>query len=174
MSDMAHGTQSGPRDRIVFAVILIAVGIVGLVLELFQPRTDVGGWIVMIIGLGLLGAFTWTRQYGYLIPGGIMTGLGAGIIASESLTQLSADGTGGIIVLGLGLGFLSIWVIGAIVHVAQHHWWPLIPGGILAVIGGALLVGGQAINLLDYWGVVLVAIGLFVLWRAFSEGRSGS
>jgi hypothetical protein len=174
MSDMAHGTQSGPRDRIVFAVILIAVGIVGLVLELFQPKTDVGGWIVMIIGLGLLGAFAYTRQYGYLIPGGIMTGLGGGIIASESLTQLSSEGTGGVIVLGLGLGFLAIWVIGAIVHVAQHHWWPLIPGGILAVTGGALLIGGQAVNLLDYWGVVLVAIGLFVLWRAFSEGRSRS
>lgn len=171
MSDMAQGTGTGPRDRVVFAVVLIAVGVIGLASQMFEFSTDVGGWIVMLIGLGFLGAFAFTRQYGFLIPGGIMTGLGAGIIASEGLT-LTDEETGGVIVLGLGIGFLGIWVIGAIVQVAQHHWWPIIPGGILTVIGAALLIGGQAVNLLDYWGVVLVALGLFVLWRAFVEGRS--
>ena len=171
MSDMAPGAGTGPRDRIVFAVVLIAVGVIGLASQLFEFKTDVGGWIVMLIGLGFLGAFAFTRQYGFLIPGGIMTGLGAGIVASESLT-LTDEETGGVIVLGLGMGFLGIWVIGAIVSVTEHHWWPIIPGGILTVIGAALLVGGQAVDLLDYWGVVLVALGLFVLWRAFVEGRS--
>jgi hypothetical protein len=155
----------------VLAVILIIVGVAGLATQTLNVSTDVGGWIVLIIGLGLLAAFTYTRQYGYLVPGGIMTGLGAGIIASESIT-LTGEETGGVIVLGLGLGFLAIWLIGAIVHVAQHHWWPIIPGGILALVGGALLVGGQAVQLLDYWGIILVAIGLFVLWRAFTEGRA--
>jgi len=170
MADMVHSTGTGPRDRIALAVILIVVGVVGLASQLFEFSTNVGGWVVMLIGLGLLGAFAYTRQYGYLIPGGIMTGLGAGIIASESFTFVDDQTASGAIVLGLGVGFLAIWVIGGIMRVAQNHWWPLIPGGILAVVGGALLIGDQAVSLLDYWGVVVIAVGLFVLWRAFAEG----
>ena len=174
MSDLAQGAGTGPRDRIVFAVILIVVGIVALASQMFELTTDVGGWIVMVIGLGLLGAFAYTRQYGYLVPGGIMTGLGAGIISSEAFTFATDEASSGAIVLGLGLGFLAIWVIGAVVRVAQHHWWPVIPGGILAVVGGALLIGGQAVDLLDYWGVAVIAVGLFVLWRAWAEARARS
>lgn len=173
MSGTTHGARTGPRDLIVFAVVLIVVGVVGLATQLAQPGPEVGGLIVGGIGLGFLAAFAFTRQYGYLVPGGIMTGLGAGIIASERLTLIDEQ-TGGVIVLGLGLGFLSIWVIGAIVAVAQHHWWPLIPGGILAGIGVVLLVGGQDAAILDYWGVAVIAVGLFVLWRAFAEGRARS
>ena len=171
MSDMARGAGTGPRDRMVFAIILIVVGAGGLATQTLKPTTDVGGWIVLTIGLALLGAFAYTRNYGYLIPGGILTGLGAGIIASQALTFPNDETKSGAIVLGLGLGFLSIWVVGAIVRVAQHHWWPLIPGGILTAIGGALLIGGQAVRLLDYWGVAIIALGLFVLWRAWAEDR---
>jgi hypothetical protein len=172
MSGMAQSAGTEPRDRIVAAVILIAIGGVGLASQVFKPTTDVGGWIILIIGLGLLAAFAYTRQYGYLIPAGIMTGLGAGIIVSESVTFTSDQGTGGVIVLGLGVGFLSIWVLGSVLRVARNHWWPVIPGGILATVGAALLVGGEAVGLLDYWGVVAIVIGLFVLWRAFADGRA--
>jgi hypothetical protein len=72
-------------------------------------------------------------------------------------------------VLGLGLGFVSIWAIGMLVQLAQHHWWPLIPGGILTTVGTALLIGGGAVELLDYWGIALVAIGLIVVWRAYVQ-----
>jgi hypothetical protein len=153
------------------AVILIVVGVVGLASQVLDLNTDLGGVVVTLIGVAFLVAFAFTRQYGFLVPGGIMTGLGAGIVASQTLT-LADEQTGGVIVLGLGLGFLSIWVIGAIAHVDRHHWWPMIPGGILVVVGAALLIGGQAVNLLDYWGVAIVAIGLIVLWRAWAESRS--
>lgn len=174
MSGMVQGTGTGtgPRDRMVFAIVLIVVGIAGLISQVWQPNADVGGWVVAIIGLGFLGAFVYTRQYGYLIPGGIMTGLGAGIVASETLTFANDEAMGGAIVLGLGLGFLAIWVIGAVVQLAGNHWWPVVPGGILAVVGGALLIGGQAVDLLDYWGVAVIAVGLLVLWRAWVEGRA--
>lgn len=171
MSDMVQGTGMGRRDRMVLAVILIVVGVVGLASQLFDITADLGGWIVMFIGLGLLAAFAYTRGYGYLVPGGIMTGLGAGIVVSESFTFTNEE-TGGVIVLGLGLGFLAIWVVGSVMRVAQNHWWPVIPGGILATIGAVLLVGGQDAAILDYWGVVIIAVGLFVLWRAYAEGRA--
>jgi hypothetical protein len=171
MSGTQQGAGTGPRDPMAVAVILIVVGVAGLAAQVLDLTANVGGLVVAVIGVGFLVAFAFTRHYGYLVPGGIMTGLGAGIVASQGLT-MADEQTGGVIVLGLGLGFLSIWVIGAIAHVERHHWWPIIPGGILAVVGAALLIGGQAVNLLDYWGVIIVAIGLLVLWRAWAESRT--
>lgn len=169
MSGMSQGARTGPRDQYVFAIVLILIGIAGFILQATERTVDVGGVIVLVIGLGLLGAFAYTRHYGYLVPGGILTGLGAGIALQEAFA-LADHSSGGVIVLGLGLGFLSIWLIGQIVDVARGQWWPLVPGGILAVVGGALLIGGDAVRVLDYWGVVLVLIGLVVLVRAFSRG----
>lgn len=170
MAGVSPTARSGPRDQIVFAIILIVIGLGGFVLQATEGKVDVGGIIVLLIGLGLLGGFVSTRHYGYLVPGGIMTGLGAGIALQEAFA-LTNDSSGGIIVLGLGLGFASIWVLGQILDVQRSLWWPLVPGGILVVVGGALLIGGDAIRVLDWWGLVLVAIGLLVLWRAFAMGR---
>ena len=169
----AHGARTGPRDQLVFAAILILLGIAGFIIQATETRVDVGGIIVLLIGLGLLGAFAYTRHYGYLIPGGIMTGLGAGIALEEAFT-LTGESSGGVIVLGLGLGFISIWVIGVVVQVAQHHWWPLIPGGILTIVGGGLLIGGQAIEVLDYWYVAVIALGAIIIALSLFRGRSAS
>lgn len=173
MSQMAHRPSYGARDQLVFAVVLIVVGIVGLASRLWQPTADVGGWVVALIGLGLLGAFAYTRRYGYLVPGSIMTGLGLGIVVSQSLTFTAGEGEGGAVVLGLGLGFIGIWAIGTLVRIEGHHWWPLIPGGVLAAIGTALLAD-LSLEALDYWGFVLVAIGVIILARAWMERRSGA
>jgi hypothetical protein len=172
MSQMAQRAGGGTRDQLVFAVILIAVGIAGLASRIWQPTADIGGWIVALIGVVFLGAFAYTRLYGYLVPGSIMTGLGLGIVASQAIKFASDEGEGGAVVLGLGVGFLGIWAIGTLVNVAQHHWWPLIPGGILAAVGTALLIGGGAIEALDYWGIILVAIGVIVIARAAMANRS--
>ena len=172
MSQMAHREGSGARDQLVFAVILIVVGIAGLASRIWQPTADVGGWIVALIGVVFLGAFAYTRIYGYLVPGSIMTGLGVGIVSSQAIKFATSEGEGGAVVLGLGIGFIGIWVIGLLVQIAQHHWWPLIPGAILSAVGTALLIGGGAIEALDYWGVILVVIGVIVIARAMLRGRS--
>lgn len=172
MADVARGPRPGQRDRFVFALVLIVVGSIGLVAQVMAPAGDLGGWIVMILGLGFLGAYLYVRQYGYLVPGGILTGLGAGIIVSQSVAWSTSEGQGGATVLGLGLGFVAIWVIGSLLESATQRFWPLIPGAILTTVGTALLIGREAVDLLDYWGVAVVAIGLFILWRAWVEGRA--
>lgn len=170
---MAHTrhARSGERDQVVFAIVLIAIGLIGVVSQVWQPTADIGGWIVLVIGLGFLGVFAYTRSYGYSVPGGILTGLGAGIVASQSINWTTGEGEGGAVVLGLGLGFLSILVLQAFAAEVRNNWWPVIPGGILSTVGVALLIGGQAVELLDYWGLAVVAIGLIVLWRAFGARR---
>jgi hypothetical protein len=169
MAGMARGARSGPRDQVVFAVILIVVGLVGLASQYLKPSPELGAWVVLVIGLTFLGAFAYTRRYGFLVPGGIMAGLGVGILASE-LGALTGEQTGGVVVLGLGLGFLSIWVIGGLTKVGSHLW-PTVPGIILSAVGVALLVGGLAVDILDYWGVVAVAMGAILLVRAWLQSQ---
>lgn len=168
---MTQATQRTPvRDssQLTAAIALIVIGVIGIVTQLWQPRADVGGWVVGAIGLGFLAVFGATRQYRYAVPGGIMTGLGAGIVVSQIVHWTTTEGEGGAVVLGLGLGFVSILVLQAFAEQVRNRWWPVIPGGILGVVGLALLIGGKAIQALDYWGVAIVAIGLVVLWRALS------
>ena len=170
MSQLTHDSgRARDRDQLVFAVILIVVGIVGLAARFWQPTPDMGGWIVAAIGLGFLAGFAVTRHYGYLVPGGIMTGLGIGIVVSQTVTWTTSEGEGGAVVLGLGLGFISIAVIGNLVRLERSSWWALVPGGILATVGSALLVGNGAVQLLDWWGGALIVIGLIVVWRALTS-----
>jgi hypothetical protein len=170
MSGTAQGAQSGPRDRMVFALILIVVGLGGLASQLLETNADVGGWVVLIIGLVFMGAFVYSHQYGFLVPGGIMTGLGAGIVVQQSLT-LTDEQSAAAVVLGLGLGFASIWVIGTLAKAAGNHPWPLVPGVILTIVGGGLAIGGQAVDLLNYWGIGVIALGVILLWRAWTESQ---
>jgi hypothetical protein len=174
MAQMAQGAGRGARDQIIFAIILIVMGVAGLLARVWQPTGDTGGWIVAAIGVAFLGAFFYTHRFGYLVPGGIMTGLGMGIVVSQGFSWISGESEGGAVVLGLGAGFLLIWAIATLEQVAERHWWPLIPGGILATVGTALLIGGGAIRALDYWGVILVAIGLVIIARALMGTRQKS
>jgi hypothetical protein len=167
MSGMTHGARTQPRDPVVVAVLLIAIGVGALVL---QAVPDVGAWVVLLIGLALMAAFVATRDYGALVPGSIMTGLGVGI-ALAATNDVSGEASGGVIVLGLGLGFLSIWLISGVMHLERHHPWPLIPGGILSVVGLALLVGGASVDLLRFWPVVLIALGAIVIVRVALDTR---
>ena len=171
MTHAPRQMRTHERDQVVFAVVLIAIGVIGVVTQYWQPSADIGGWVVMVIGLGFLGLFAYTRQYGYAVPGGIMTGLGVGIVVSQYVNWATDEGEGGAVVLGLGLGFLSILVLQSLAAEIRYSWWPVIPGGILATVGTALLIGGQAVQALDYWGIALVAIGLIVLWRVWATRR---
>lgn len=161
-------TPSRSRTQLSAAVTLIAIGAGTLAVRAAGPGA--GSLLVLVLGLAFMTAHVVTRQYGLLVPGGILTGLGAGIVVSQQVAATD-EMTAGVVVLGLGLGFLSIWAVGSLLRVADNHWWPLVPGGILAVVGGALLVGGQAVQLLDLWPLVLVGLGLVVLQRAWVERR---
>jgi hypothetical protein len=92
--------------------------------------TGIGGEAVpLVIGISFLAAYAVTRTYGLLVPGGILTGLGTGIVLGVGGGPETSP------VLGLGLGFVAIYVISLLARDPVQHWWPLIPGGILTVIG---------------------------------------
>ncbi len=149
-------------QRVIVGAVLIAVGVVLLV----ALQSGVGGEItVATIGVAFLVAYAFRRYYAFLVPGGILAGLGIGI-----LFETRYDG-GAPVLLGLGAGFLSIYLIDASARRRMGGWWPLIPGGILTVIGLALAAGQSGLLRAfgRWWPVVLILIGVTVLLRRRGE-----
>jgi hypothetical protein len=91
-----------------------------------------------------------------MILGGLAVGVG--------LQEYGYDPNGGVVVLGLGLGFVAIYLIDVLVQ-NTARWWPLIPGGILSVVGATQLAEGTAAaqTLARLWPLGLVAAGVLVL-----------
>jgi hypothetical protein len=137
-------------------LLLIAVGAALLVVV----TTGVGGEIVVVtVGVGFLVAYTATRSYGLLIPGAILTGLGMGIVIA------SQGGPDESVVLGLGAGFLAITVVDVIFGRPRGGWWwPLIPGGVLTIVGASTFAGIESVG--RYVApTLLIAVGILLLFR---------
>lgn len=146
------------QRNLVLGLILIALG---AYLGFVQLTGGGGEAIVALIGVAFLIGYAVTRRYGFLVPGAIMTGLGVGI-----LWETQVGDAGGTVVIGLGAGFLAIYVIDAIVRRSQALWWPLIPGGILAVVGVATEIGNTKLldDLEAFWPILLIAIGIVLVF----------
>ncbi|MGH2522891.1 MAG: hypothetical protein ACRDH2_10350, partial [Anaerolineales bacterium] len=69
--------------------------------------------------------------------------------------------------LGLGLTFM---LLAGLPTPQGRMRWPLIPGGILAVMGLLIAIGfGQGINYI--WPVALILVGLYLVARTFGLRR---
>jgi predicted membrane protein len=57
----------------------------------------------------------------------------------------------------------------SIIFTHDKHWWALIPGSIIGLVGLSVLFGGVFMNILEWfgylWPIALIAAGLFILWR---------
>ncbi len=129
-------------------------------------------WLGLSIlpGLGMI-FLVWglvTRTPGLLIPGGILTGLGAGAIAIDLWgAALPEANQAGIFMLTFAGGWGLITVLSALI--GKPMLWPLIPGGIMALVAAAAFGLGsaqQALELLGrFWPVIFIVLGLATLLR---------
>ena len=160
------------RNRSVAGAALIGIGV--LVLAGQMVETSWFGLLFLpVLGLIFLLWGAATRNVGPLIPGGILSGIGTGVFLIEGPLQLLQDEpSGGVFLLSFGVGWVLITLLSAL-FTDETHRWPLIPGGILALIGGSLLVGGVALDAVSsageilnrLWPVALVAFGLYLFLR---------
>jgi len=95
--------------------------------------------------------------------------------------------TGSVMLLSIAGGFIAIWVVsvllrrvdkdwprGASRDAAQALWWPLIPSGILALIGVVVLTEeGFESDLLRWWPLLIIGAGIVVLVSALSRRGDG-
>jgi hypothetical protein len=156
------------REPLLIGVVLV---LIGGVLLFAREIPEIGPYIPLVVGLGLLVMFALTREYGWLIGGGVVTGVGVGVVLA---TSARGDLAGAGFLLSLGLGFLAIWAVSYLLRLPERHWWPLIPGLILGTIGAAVYLGGAALDLLSLWPLILVAIGIVLVARALLGTRSGA
>jgi hypothetical protein len=145
----------------------VVVGI-GAFLLLGQFVSDVGEWIPLFIGLVFLAAFAARREYGFLVAGSIITGVGAGVVLQDIAPNDLSDA---VMTLCIAAGFLSIWVVGTLLRLPGTHWWPFIPGGVLALVGASQLSEADVDGVLRWWPLVIVVVGLLIIVRAWLSSR---
>jgi hypothetical protein len=105
------------------------------------------------------------QEWWPLIPAYVLTVIGV-MIALIDLGILDGLLAPAYILLAIALPFFVVYV--------RHprEWWPLIPGGILGVIGGAFLLGA---GFASYVGAAAMILGgLVILLRQFIPGRQDS
>jgi hypothetical protein len=148
------------NPRIVAGIILVLFGAA----TLLQRWLDIGNYIVLLLGIGMMIWGSVSRRTGLIIPGGVLTGIGLGILAIQGPWQFPVGDQNGIFLLCFALGWFLITFLTAIFTFTQ--WWALIPGGIMALIGGGILVTNGAIRWLDLnlvYAIILIVIGLVLL-----------
>lgn len=164
------------RNRLVGGLALILFGLIALVAQFVDIGETIGLLIVPTLGLIFLAWGLITRQSGLLIPGGILSGIGAGtLLITGPFENASGDVQGGLFMLAFAAGWFLIPIL-SIIFTRDNHWWALIPGTIMALIGGGLLFGGAALDALEFlgrvWPVFLILGGLYLLLRRSTPGKS--
>lgn len=164
------------RGRIVGGIALIVFGLIALAAQFVDLGEALGLLIVPTLGVIFLAWGLLTRQSGLLIPGGILSGIGAGtLLITGPFETASGDVQGGVFMLAFALGWFLIPIL-SILFTNDSHWWAVIPGGIMAVIGGGLLFGGVALTVLEFlgniWPVFLILGGLYLLLKRSTVGKT--
>ena len=161
---------SGSRSALIWGFVLVLIGGGALAAQLWP---DWDRYIPLVIGLGLLAVFAVNRSYGLLVFGALLTGVGAGLLVSDLFPKADADGPGA--TLGLGFGFVSIWIIGALLRLKEQHFWPLIPGGILLLVGTGLTFDLFEQDISKYAiPAIVLAIGVVIMLVGYLRMSRGA
>jgi len=146
-------------------------GSVGATL-LFSPTrpVDFGLYLFTSLGLAFLGWGIADHLLGLIIPGCLLSTLGPGLyLAWGSTQEVNGLAQVGILVVSLGLGWGLITLFSRL-HNERFLWWPLIPGGVCAMVGWGLYIGGNPDNAVSFIGntgsIGLIIFGIYLLlWR---------
>ena len=127
------------------------------------------------LGLSLLLWGLFQKLFGLIIPGCLLLGIAPGIFFGWSK---GGDFNGltetGVMLVWFALGWGLITIASRILT-HKFVWWPLIPGGLLAVVGWGLYIGGDPGNALSFIGntgsvgLIIFGVYLLLLRRSFKD-----
>lgn len=157
------------KYRVWWAFIPVFVfGALGMCFYFSQLRLlDFVLYLGLAAGFSLLLPGVIFRLLGLIIPGclvifasaGVYVGWGSGFV-ENALAQ-----TGAMLVV-FAIGWCAITLFNRVIH-QKFVWWPLIPGGVLAVTGWGLYIGGDPGNAVNFIGntgsISLIIFGLYLL-----------
>jgi hypothetical protein len=124
-------------------------------------------YIGVDIGICLLIAGIYWKLFGLIIPGALLVGIAPGLyFAWENTTANNPLEQIGIMLVGFAFGWGLITVTSRTLT-KKIIWWPLIPGGILAVVGWGLYIAGNPESAIGFIGntgsVGLIIFGIYIL-----------
>ncbi len=148
------------NHRLVGGIILILFGLTVLLQQWF----DISAYATLVLGCAMLVWGSVSHRSGWIIPGGVLSGIGLGILVMEGPWHFPVEQQNGVFLLCFAMGWFLITLLTALFTCTQ--WWALIPGGIMALIGGSILVTKGAVRWEDLnmvYAVILIFIGLILL-----------
>lgn len=124
-------------------------------------------FVPAVTGLVFLGWGITDRKLGLIIPGALMGTIGPGIYYAWNPGQaVNGLEQTGIMLLWFAFGW-GIIVLIAKLALDRNIWWPLIPGGLFAVVGWGLSIGGNPGNATGVIGnsgsIGLIIFGIYLL-----------
>ena len=167
--EQLHNQAADGQEKYVGGAVLIGSGALMLLAQFVELR---------LLTLPLLSAIfllagLFSRQAGWFIPAGVVGGIGLGALMIDgALMQISEQAEGGIFLLCFALGWASIYILSKL-FTSEPQRWALIPGAIMAFIGGAVLLGEDGKRFLEVffgtlsyvWPLALIAGGIYLLVR---------
>jgi hypothetical protein len=148
------------NHRLVAGIVLILFGAT----VLLQRWFDVSTYVVLLLGCAMLVWGSITHRSGWIIPGGVLSGIGLGILVMEGPWHFPIELQNGVFLLCFAFGWFLITFLTALFTCTQ--WWALIPGGIMAIVGGSILMTNGAVRWDDLnlvYAAILIIIGLILL-----------
>jgi hypothetical protein len=156
------------RDWIAGTMLVVA----GLFILGNRQFPDLLPVMPLIIGLLFLGLFFLTRSAASAVAGSVLVGVGIGVLVVKGSDP--DVGTGGFLI-SLAGGFFLAWILGLMFNIRSLRWWPLVPGFLLLVLGAIVTSGHMGKDVInaaaDWWPVLLVLMGAFLLYRARSHAH---
>lgn len=128
-------------------------------------------FLTAAIGLVFLLWGSFTGRLGLIIPGALLMATGAGVYYGWSNPEQPGGlQKTGIMLVWFALGWLLITVFSRVMR-KRFVWWPLIPGGILLMVGSGLYIGGNPENALGFLGntgsIGLILVGAYLIFLKF-------
>jgi len=151
--------RSEPTLLIPAYVLWAVAGLVALTTLNVLQDEFIAMYVLAAIALPFLGVFLRDRaQWWALIPAYVLLAVGLMVVLIESgvLSELLIPAY---VMFAVAIPFLVLFAVN------PKRWWPLIPGGIMAVIGLAFLVAEAAVEYIA--PVALVVVGIWILARQF-------
>lgn len=110
-----------------------------------------------------------------IVPGALLIATGAGVYFGWSNPETPGGlQKTGIMLVWFALGWVLITVFSRIMN-KRFVWWPLIPGGILLMVGSGLYIGGNPENALGFLGntgsIGLILVGAYLIFLKFGMKR---
>jgi len=157
-------TDRSDRGLLIPAYVMWAIaGLIALITLNVLRDESIATYVLAAIALPFLAVFLRDRsKWGALIPAYVLLAVGVmvGLIGAGVLSDLLVPAY---VMFAIAIPFFVVYARD------PKQWWPLIPAGIMAVIGLSFLIAEAAVQ---YVGpVVMILAGAWILVRMFTRGE---